>query len=112
MIAKLGDREMLGQYALAVAVASPLVMFSHLNLRAVLATDVKRQHELGDYAAVRLVASAMALAALAVAVLLAEFSAPMAAVVLITGAWMSVDIGSDLFYGALQRRERLDTIAI
>ena len=46
---------MLGEYALAVAVASPVALFSHLNLRAVLATDAARRHPLGDYMTVRIV---------------------------------------------------------
>lgn len=111
MIAKLGNREMLGQYALAAAVAAPAVMLSHLNLRAVLATDVKRQHEMGDYLAVRLQSSGMALAGVAAVTLFSGFAAPLAALILLTGAWMSADNVSDLYYGALQRRERMDTIA-
>jgi O-antigen/teichoic acid export membrane protein len=112
LIAKLGNREMLGQYALAAAVAAPVIMLSHLNLRAVLATDVKRQHELGDYISVRLKTSLAALAALAAVTVFSGFSALMAAAVLITGFWMSADNVSDLYYGALQRRERMDTIAL
>src|ERR1039458_10701282 len=53
LAAKLGGSEMLGQYALAVALTTPLVMLSHLNLRAVLATDLDGRHPFGDYVAVR-----------------------------------------------------------
>ena len=54
LIAKLGNSVMLGQYALALAIVTPVMQFSHLNLRAVLATDAGETHPFGDYLAVRL----------------------------------------------------------
>ena len=48
LIAKLGGGRMLGEYALAVAIVSPIALFSHLNLRAVLATDIEGRHSFGD----------------------------------------------------------------
>src|SRR5450759_675147 len=65
LAAKLGGSEMLGQYALAVALTTPLVMLSHLNLRAVLATDLAQSSE----------------------------------------------TLSDIYYGAMQRRDEMDLIA-
>ena len=64
LFAKLGGSRMLGQYALAVAVTTPAAMLSHLNLRAVLATDMERRHPFGDYLAVRVFASGLGLAAI------------------------------------------------
>src|ERR1700716_121612 len=61
LLAKLGSSEMLGQYALAVALTAPVVMLSHLNLRAVLATDVAQKYPFQDYLAVRLFATAFTL---------------------------------------------------
>jgi len=110
LFAKLGGGEMLGQYALALAVTAPVVMFSHLNLRAVLATDVAHEHPFGDYLMVRAGATLLGLAAIAV---LARFSgsATMATVVLAAGIAQSAENVSDIFYGALQRAERMDRIA-
>ncbi|RPI15197.1 MAG: hypothetical protein EHM65_04200, partial [Acidobacteriales bacterium] len=65
LLAKLGGGEMLGQYALALAVTTPVAMLSHLNLRAVLATDMEHRHAFGDYLTVRLVTTVLALAAIA-----------------------------------------------
>ncbi|MDP2995871.1 MAG: hypothetical protein Q8N47_00195, partial [Bryobacterales bacterium] len=85
LIAKLGGGEMLGQYALAVAVTTPVVMLSHLNLRAVLATDVGRQRPFGDYLAVRLGITGLSLAAIAILALVSGPLGPLAAVILVTG---------------------------
>lgn len=110
LIARLGGADMLGQYALAVAVTTPVLMFSHLNLRTVLATDIARRHPFGDYLAVRLAVSALALAAVAVMAFASGYLRPLAAVIVITGFAQSAESVSDLYYGALLRRDRTDQL--
>jgi O-antigen/teichoic acid export membrane protein len=95
--------EILGQYALALAIATPVMMLSHLNLRAVLATDVAHRHPFADYLTVRIGASLVALAALAV-------SSTSSATVLL-GASLAAESFSDLYYGVMQRNGRLDLVA-
>jgi O-antigen/teichoic acid export membrane protein len=108
--AKLGSSELLGQYALAVAVAAPIAMLTHLNLRAVLVTDVRRQYPFGDYLTVRLASSAAGLAiTLAAALLSAAAGRSMAAIVLV-GVALGVDNVSDIYYGLMQRRERMEQV--
>jgi O-antigen/teichoic acid export membrane protein len=108
MLAKLGTAEMLGEYALAAAVATPAALFAHLNLRAVLVTDVRRQYPFGDYLAVRLGTAAAGLLITAVIALAVEVEA---AVVVLVAAGLASDNASDLYYGLLQRRERMDSVA-
>ena len=110
LFAKLGSSEMLGQYALALALTAPVLMLSHLNLRAVIATDVVQKHPFADYLAVRLAATVVSFIAVG---LLARsaVSATMAMVILAVGIAQSAENISDTFYGALQRRERMDRIA-
>jgi O-antigen/teichoic acid export membrane protein len=110
-VAKLGSSEMLGQYALAIAITAPVGMLSHLNLRAVIATDVTGKHPFGDYLAVRLGATLAGLAAIAVLALAVSRDATVRLVILGVGVALSAENVSDSFYGALQRRERMDRIA-
>jgi O-antigen/teichoic acid export membrane protein len=108
LIAKLGSAEMLGTYALALSIAMPVSMLAHLNLRSVLATDVSHRHPFGDYLAVRLAVSAICLLVLAAVAL----TAPQAwAATMLAGLALAVENVSDLYHGALQRRDRLDRIA-
>jgi O-antigen/teichoic acid export membrane protein len=107
LIAKLGSTEMLGRYALAVAIATPPMMLSHLNLRAVLATDAEREHPFADYLKVRHAMNAAGM--VAVACIAFASVAPM--VTLLIGVSLAAENQSDLYFGALQRRERMDTIA-
>ncbi|MGA2275380.1 MAG: oligosaccharide flippase family protein [Bryobacteraceae bacterium] len=111
LIAKLGTSELLGVYAFALALVTPIAMFSHLNLRSLLATDVDRRHPFGDYLAVRLATAAIGLAAMAAVALAAQRGWESAAVALALGVALSADNVSDVYYGLLQRRERMDQVA-
>lgn len=110
-IAKLGGGRMLGEYALALAVATPVALFAHLNLRAVLATDVGRRHPFGDYLAARLASTALGLVAIALLALMAGYRWPVPQAIVIIGLALSVDNVSDLYFGLLQRREAMGPIA-
>ena len=107
LLAKLGGAQMLGEYTFAAAVAAPVSMLSHLNLRAVLATDAARRHTFGDYLAVRLVTTAAAMAAIATL----GGASERFAITLLLGAALAAENVSDIYHGALQRKERMDTIA-
>jgi O-antigen/teichoic acid export membrane protein len=110
LLAKIGNSEMLGQYALAIALTAPVVMLSHLNLRAVIATDVAQKHPFQDYLAVRLIATTLSLVSIG---LIARFaiSTEMTIVILAAGIAQLIENVSDTYYGDLQRRERMDRIA-
>ncbi|MBE0660818.1 MAG: lipopolysaccharide biosynthesis protein [Bryobacteraceae bacterium] len=111
LLAKLGGRTMLGEYALAVALTAPVAMLAHLNLRAVLATDVTGQRRFGDYLRVRFIASGIGLAAMAALALLFGGSAEMSGVILLAGLSLTSEAISDAYYGAMQRRDQMDRIA-
>jgi O-antigen/teichoic acid export membrane protein len=111
LFAKAGGSEMLGEYALALAVTAPVAMLSHLNLRAVIATDVAGVHPFGDYLAVRLGATAFGLVAIALLAVTAGSSATGTLIILAVGVAQSAENVSDAFYGLWQRRERMDRIA-
>ena len=49
VLAKLGTPEMLGQFALALAITAPVMMFAYLGLRNVLATDARSEYLFGHY---------------------------------------------------------------
>jgi len=111
LVAKLGSSTLLGQYALAAAVANPIAMFSHLNLRSILAGDVERRRPFGDYYAVRLAATFLGVAAAGLAALISGYAHPVPALILLLSAALAADQVSDIYYGLMQRRERMDQIA-
>ena len=54
-LTKLGSPEAVGRYALATAVATPLMLFANLQLRPIMATDNDGRFEFRDYLALRLI---------------------------------------------------------
>jgi O-antigen/teichoic acid export membrane protein len=112
LLAKLGSSEMLGQYALALAVTAPVTMLVHLNLRAVIGTDVAQKHTFREYLSVRLWTTGAGLIAIAILAWSVAPSRSMVLVILSAGLAQSAENVSDAFYGALQRHERMRRIAI
>lgn len=112
LFAKLGDAAMLGEYALALAVAAPVAMLAHLNLRSVLATDAGGRHPFGDYFAVRLMVSALALVAIAALAAVTVGNWVIKAAIVAVGLALASEAVSDLCYGALQRRDRMRQVAV
>src|SRR5690349_18837641 len=64
-LAKLGNSFMVGQFSLGLAITTPVLMFTNLQLRAVQATDAKRQHPFGEYLGLRVMTTLVALSVIA-----------------------------------------------
>jgi len=112
IVAKRGTLEMVGQLALGLAVATPVILFSSLQLRAVAATDAATEFLFGEYLVLRVKTTAAALFVILGIVLSAGYNPTTAAVVLGTALGKSIDSISDIYYGLLQRVERMDRIAM
>jgi len=111
LIAKLSNAEVLGQYALAIAVATPVAMLAHLNLRSVIATDVRERNPFADYLAVRRWAG---FSGIAVTTLIGLFWSqwnPVGIAIVLAGASLGAENFQDLYHGVMQRNERMDLIA-
>jgi O-antigen/teichoic acid export membrane protein len=111
VLAKLGSVEMLGQFALGFAVAAPVFLLTNLSLREVLATDARAEHAFGDYLALRLIATSAGLLAIAGVAGLVGYRGQTRAVILLVGVVKAIETVSDVFYGLMQRHERMNLIA-
>jgi len=109
LLARLGSFEVLGRFALALALTAPIFLLASLQLRSVLATDALEQFRFGDYAALRWLAMG---AALLVAGLLAPRDSTDAfATVAFIALSKCFEGLSDVVYGRDQRMERMDRVA-
>ena len=111
-LAKLGTPETVGAFALGLAVTGPVIMFTNLQLRGVQVTDAKREYKFGDYLGLRLLSIALSLAVFGIIVLVSNYSLTTAIVVFVIGITKVFDSLSDIIYGLLQQREKMDRIAI
>lgn len=111
VLAKLGSPEMVGRFALALAITAPVMLLSMLQLRAVQATDARNLHPFGHYLALRLLTTVLALVVIAAVVFVAGYSWSTAMVILAMGLAKACESISDVFFGLMQRYERMDCIA-
>ncbi|HSL70768.1 MAG TPA: oligosaccharide flippase family protein, partial [Longimicrobiales bacterium] len=111
-LARLGSTEMVGQFALGLAVSGPIMLLTSLQLRAVQATDAAGSNHFSEYLALRLVTSAVALGVIACAALMVGDSPAAALVILLVGSTKVMDSISDVYRGLMQQSERMDRVAV
>jgi O-antigen/teichoic acid export membrane protein len=107
-LAKLGNSIMVGQFSLGLAVATPVLMFTNFDLRAVQATDVRRHYRFAEYLRLRIVMTLAALLVIAGIVWFGRYEGRTAAVILAVALAKGVETLSDIHYGLFQLNDRLD----
>lgn len=110
-LARTTSAESVGQFALGLAVAAPIFLFSQFQLRGIQATDARKEFTFQDYFGLRLTTSTLALAAAAVAGALG-YGGTTAWIVLAVAIAKAIESLGDVFYGLMQRHERMDIIAV
>lgn len=112
VLAKLGNSVMVGQFALALAICSPVIIFTSLQLRAVQATDATGKYLFGHYLGLRLITTGLALLVIAGIVVLTGYPRETALVIMVVGLAKAFEAVSNVFHGLFQQHERMDRIAI
>jgi O-antigen/teichoic acid export membrane protein len=111
VLARLGGPETVGRFALALAITAPIMLFSNLALRAALVTDVRGEHPLGRYLALRLTTTTLGLVITGAATLPLGYEGRTVLLILAVALAKSIENLSDILYGIAQRHERFDLIA-
>lgn len=112
VLAKFGTPAMVGQFGLGLALTTPVLLLSKLQLRSAIVTDVEGEYSFADYARLRLVTT---LAAMAVVVCLLAASGPASGttrVVLAVALVKAIEGASDLCAGVLQKHGQWGRIAV
>jgi O-antigen/teichoic acid export membrane protein len=109
VLAKLGTPEMVGQFALALAVTAPIMQFWNLNLASLQATDARGEFAFSDYRGLRLATTVAGMLTLA-AVTLAAYRGDVALALLAVGLAKGIEALSDIYFGLFQRHERMNTL--
>jgi O-antigen/teichoic acid export membrane protein len=107
-LAKAGSTTMVGQFSLGIAIATPILMFSNCDLRAVQATDAKREFHFHEYVRLRTVTTALALGAIALIAYLGGYGTQTALIIAAVGIAKAVETFSDVHYGLFLLNGRLD----
>ncbi len=112
VLAKLGSAELVGRFALALAITAPVMLATGLQLRVLQATDARGEHPFSTYLGLRIVTTLVALAAIWVAALAGGYSRSMRALILLVGLAKAFEAVSDVVFGRLQQQEDLRRVAL
>ncbi|NLF26224.1 MAG: oligosaccharide flippase family protein [Deltaproteobacteria bacterium] len=111
VLAKLGSPEVVGRFALATAIVTPVIMITNMQLRSVQATDAKHEYHLADYISVRIVCSTAALIIILAILGIGNFEAAAITATLTLTLAKFVESLSDVFYGFFQQHEKMSLLA-
>ncbi|THF87144.1 lipopolysaccharide biosynthesis protein [Deinococcus sp. KSM4-11] len=109
VLARLATPQVVGQYSLALAVSAPVFMALNLQLRGVQATDAAQDFRFGDYLTLRLITTVLALIVLVA--MIQNYAPETHLVIGLIGLAKAFESISDVLYGRMQARERMDRIA-
>src|SRR5437879_2919708 len=109
-LAKLLQPEMVGQYALGLSIVYPVMMFTNLQLRAVI-TSGSRQTHFGHYLSLRLLTTSIAFVFIFAITQVLRYGWELTVVVLMVGVAYAIETISDVYYARLQLHDRMDGIS-
>jgi len=112
VLAKAVSPTMVGQFGLGLAIATPLLMLTNLQLRSLQATSASDRLTYQDFLGFRLLSTGLAFVAILAVVVVVGYRPATALVVIAVGVAKSLESVADTVYGHLQQAERMDTIAI
>ncbi len=111
VLARLGTKEMVGQFALAQALSAPVFLTVGLNLRVVRATDVRRRWTTSQYRQLRLALNAVSIVVALGIGFVFGLSQNALLVLLMICLGKSAEATSQTLYGFFQLRDRLDLVS-
>ena len=113
VLAKIEPSEgvMVGCFARGLAIATPVVVFAGLQLRAVQATDDKREDRFADDMGLMTINAVLALVVIRGIVFGFGYQGEAALVIIFVGIAKIFETLSEIIFGLLQQHERMDHIA-
>ncbi|RPH47007.1 MAG: lipopolysaccharide biosynthesis protein, partial [Planctomycetota bacterium] len=111
VVARLGSPEKVGEFALGLTIAAPVILFANLGLRRFQVTDASGRFGFADYFGLRLLMAGLALVAIAALAAGSGYGPAVAGAILAMGVAKAVESANDVVLGALQRAERMDLVA-
>lgn len=111
VLAKLGSPEMVGMYALGLAITAPVILLTDLKLRTVQVTDAKGQYNFGEYLGLRVITSLIGILLIGMLVIILDYKWEFTFVIFGIGFAKVFESISDIIYGLVQKNECMNHIA-
>lgn len=110
LLNKLGSPAMVGLYSIGLAITTPIIMLTNLQLRQIQATDTTDDYVFNDYFGLRIITGLVAIIFTIVIIIFSNYELHKSIIILLVVLNKVVDSYSDVIYGQLQQRERMDYI--
>jgi O-antigen/teichoic acid export membrane protein len=110
VISKLGTTTMIGEFAMATALTTPIFILAQMQLRTVQASDTTRLYSFADFFTLRIIAALIASLVVLTFVFCSDFAYPYRYIVVSVTAFKVVELFTDIYYGRLQQSEEMDRI--
>jgi O-antigen/teichoic acid export membrane protein len=111
LLAKLLRPELVGQYALGLAIVYPVMMFTNLQLRQVMTSGSRKDVHFGNYLTLRLLTTSSAFLLIFAIARLFRYDWGLTEVVLLVGVAYGVETISEVYYARLQFHDNMAAIA-
>lgn len=112
LLAKLGNPKMVGQFALGLALTAPIILFTNLQLRSIQATDTENKYQFGEYFGLRIITNVLAILITLFVVFIGQYNVVTSFVIILVALSKVIESWSDVIFGYLQQKERMDFTAI
>ncbi|PTL81102.1 lipopolysaccharide biosynthesis protein [Vitiosangium sp. GDMCC 1.1324] len=109
--ARLGTMELLGEFALGLAITAPVMLLARMNLRTLQATDARSAYGFEHYLGLMVLNVLGGVLLCCAIALVAGYSARASLVIALLALAKGFEAISEVFYGALQKAERMGLIA-
>jgi O-antigen/teichoic acid export membrane protein len=110
-LTKLVRPELVGQYALGLALVYPVMMLANMQLRSVMNSGTRDQAQFGHYLSLRLLTTLVAFAVIFGITRLLQYDWELTEVVLMVGVAYGIETISDVYYARLQLHDRMAEIS-
>lgn len=111
LLVKVSNPEVVGKLTIALALTAPIFMLSNLQLRGLQATETAGSLGFGDFAGVRTVTTALAMAVTLGMAAFGGYEAAVAWTILAMAFSRGAESVADLIHGHLMRAERMDLLS-
>lgn len=108
ILAKLGSAEIVGQFSLGLAITAPIILFSNMQLRNIIATDSTNEYQFSEYLGTRIILLMIGLFVIVLFVSIGAYNLTVSSVIILVGISKVFESLSDLTHGYFQKIERMD----
>ncbi|HAK74626.1 MAG TPA: hypothetical protein DCP36_15700 [Sporomusaceae bacterium] len=111
VLAKLGSPEMVGQYALGLAISAPVILFFNLQLRIVQSTDVRNEYIFSESFILRIVLGITAVVFIFLTAIVFEYTISTIYIVIGIALCKVIESISEIIHGYFQKYEQMKLVA-